>query len=419
VDDRTPRGGVARRAVRRAARARPVSAARGQIMVLFALLLPALIGFVGLAVDGGRLLAERRHLQAVADAAAWAAATEAVYGTPSTAAAAAQWYASQNGGPTVSVAQPPTNGPYAGRAGYVTVQVERSLTLTLMQIFHPAPMPIVVTATAGPSPGPAPYGLLALSPTGGIDLTGGVGVVVRNSSAGSNNTISAVGSSSLTADLLVTAARGISGSATGLRGTQPNVGPIPDPFAQLSTPPAPATTVAGLSLTGSGQAVTATPGRWTGDLSVGGSDNQVTLAPGVYYFDQGAKLDVSGGTNSVVGNGVLIYLAGTSTINVTSGANLQLTAPTAPPYSGGASRLVVFMARGNTSLIDLNGGATTSLTGTVYAPTGQVRLTGGSTGRLVYGQVLAGDLRLVGTTSLQIDFDPDVVAVQPRPTLLR
>jgi Flp pilus assembly protein TadG len=389
------------------------------VIVLFALLLPALIGIVGLAVDGGRLLAARRHLQAVADAAAWAAATEVVYGTPANASATAQWYATQNGETSVTVAQPPTSGPYAGRAGYVSVQVDHALTLTLMQVFHPAPMPISVTATAGPSPGPAPYGLLALSPTGGISLTGTTGVVVHNSSAGSNYTIAAGGSGSLAADLLVTAAGSISGSAAGLRGTQSSVGPIPDPLARLAAPPIPATTVAGLTVTGSDQALTAQPGRWTGDLTVNGSNNQVTLAPGVYYFDAGAKIDLNGGTNRVLGNGVLIYLAGTSTISLAGGASLQVTAPSAPPYTGGASGLVVFAARDNTSLIDLNGGATTLLTGTVYAPAAPVRLAGGSTGRLVRGQVLGGTLLLVGSTSLVVDFDPDVVAVQPRPTLLQ
>src|SRR5439155_3267646 len=90
----------------------PASRQRGQVLVLFALLLPALIGIVGLAVDGGRLLAARRHLQAVADAAAWAAATEVVYGTSANAAGTARWYGTRNGESNVTVAQPPTNGPY-------------------------------------------------------------------------------------------------------------------------------------------------------------------------------------------------------------------------------------------------------------------------------------------------------------------
>jgi hypothetical protein len=392
---------------------------RGQVIVLFALLLPALLGLVGLAVDGGRLLAERRHLQAVADAAAWAAASEIVYGTPDNVAAVADWYGRQNGEASVTVSQPPTSGPYAGQAGYVSVQVDKTLTLTLMQILHPAPLAISARATAGPSPGPTPYGLLALSTTGGISLTGTAGITVRNASAASNNTIAAGGSSSLTADLLVTAARGITGSATGLKGTRPNVGPIPDEFANLRAPGVPGSTVAGLSVTGNNQTLTAQPGHWTADLAISGANNQVTLAPGVYYFDQGASIHLTGGANSVVGDGVLIYLAAGSTISLAGGANLQLTAPTTAPYSGGAAGLVMFAARDNPSQIDLTGGATTSLTGTVYAPAGLVRLAGGSGGRLVHGQVVAGDIGMVGSTSLVVDFDPDMVAVQPRPTLLQ
>jgi hypothetical protein len=181
----------------------------------------------------------------------------------------------------------------------------------------------------------------------------------------------------------------------------------------------PGSTVAGLSVTGNNQTLTAQPGHWTADLAISGANNQVTLAPGVYYFDQGASIHLTGGANSVVGDGVLIYLAAGSTISLAGGANLQLTAPTTAPYSGGAAGLVMFAARDNPSQIDLTGGATTSLTGTVYAPAGLVRLAGGSGGRLVHGQVVAGDIGMVGSTSLVVDFDPDMVAVQPRPTLLQ
>ncbi len=49
-------------------------AQRGQAIVLVALILTALFGFVGLAMDGGRGYLDRRHLQASVDAAALAAA---------------------------------------------------------------------------------------------------------------------------------------------------------------------------------------------------------------------------------------------------------------------------------------------------------------------------------------------------------
>src|SRR4029077_1019720 len=47
---------------------------RGQAIVLVALMILVLFGFVGLAIDSGRAYLDRRHLQAAADAAALAAA---------------------------------------------------------------------------------------------------------------------------------------------------------------------------------------------------------------------------------------------------------------------------------------------------------------------------------------------------------
>ena len=216
-------------------------------MVLFALMIPGIVALMGLIVDMGRLLAERRQLQATADASAWAAATEVLWGSPGNAGAVAQWYAQQNGyGPTsdatVTVSQPPTSGAYVGQSEYVQVTVRRPLTLTLAQIVHPDPITIVVTATAGPSLGPAPYGVLALNTSsGGIVLNGSV--LVRNSSAASNHQISATGSGALTAGVLAAAHNGIATAGGGLvmgsKGTRSDAAVIPDPFKHLPEPPVP------------------------------------------------------------------------------------------------------------------------------------------------------------------------------------
>lgn len=416
----TPEG----RAATSGARPPVPGARRGQIMVLFALMLPVLIAMAGLIVDGGRFLAERQQVQAAVDAAAWAAANEVLYGTPANAEDVARWYLTQQGfgadsGATVRVNRPPVSGAYLGQVDYIQVRVERPLTLTLAQIMHPDPLPVTASATGGPSPGPAPYGLLALNPaSGGIDLSGTVSVAVQNSSAASNYQITANGGAALHADQLVLAHRGISGDATGVRGTQRNAPLVPDPLGRLPAPPPPGTTWGGLNLTSSGQVVSVQPGRWTGDLRVRGVNNTVTLAPGLYYFDQGANLDVFGVGNRVVGSGVLIYLAAGSTISVAGGADLALSAPAAAPYASGAGGLVVFAARDNSGLIDVNGGAGTSLTGTVYAPAAGVRLTGGTMASIGRGQLLADHIQFVGTSTLSVRYDPTLVVAQPRPALL-
>jgi hypothetical protein len=65
------------------------SAARGQVLVIFAILLVILLGFAGLSIDVGRQNAEQRHIQTAADAAALAACRALIDGASDAAAATA------------------------------------------------------------------------------------------------------------------------------------------------------------------------------------------------------------------------------------------------------------------------------------------------------------------------------------------
>ena len=62
---------------------------RGQVLIIFALALVVLLGFAGLAVDVGRLVAERRHVQNAADAGALAVCQHLVDGATDAEAAQA------------------------------------------------------------------------------------------------------------------------------------------------------------------------------------------------------------------------------------------------------------------------------------------------------------------------------------------
>lgn len=66
-----------------------MAAARGQVLVIFAILLVVLLGFAGLAIDVGRQNAEQRHIQTAADAAALAACHALIEGASDSAAATA------------------------------------------------------------------------------------------------------------------------------------------------------------------------------------------------------------------------------------------------------------------------------------------------------------------------------------------
>jgi Flp pilus assembly protein TadG len=70
---------------------------RGQVLIIFTLLLIVLLGFAGVAIDIGRQVAERRHVQTAADAAALAACRALIAGSSdSTAVSAAQQVALAN-----------------------------------------------------------------------------------------------------------------------------------------------------------------------------------------------------------------------------------------------------------------------------------------------------------------------------------
>jgi Flp pilus assembly protein TadG len=63
---------------------------RAQVMVLFALAFPAFAGFLGLALDGGYILAGQRGVQFAADAAVWASAIDIREGRGSSATTSGQ-----------------------------------------------------------------------------------------------------------------------------------------------------------------------------------------------------------------------------------------------------------------------------------------------------------------------------------------
>ncbi|MBI3464449.1 MAG: hypothetical protein HY000_15555 [Planctomycetes bacterium] len=150
-------------------RSQPPSRRSGKTLLLFAVLLPALLAFTGLIIDGGLLMAAQRHAQHVADAAATAAALEKHRGeSDSTAAAAAtNLVHAHNGLPDAQVVVniPPAQGPYAGRSGYVEVVLAHDVPTYLMQVLGAASSSTVrAQAVAGYEPSTAGAAIVVLDP---------------------------------------------------------------------------------------------------------------------------------------------------------------------------------------------------------------------------------------------------------------
>ena len=130
---------------------------KGAIIPLFAIILPALIGALGLAVDTGSMYDETRRMQTAADAAAIAAAQEMRILNFDGYQNAAISDATLNGyGPdediTVEVYRPPSTGPRSGDSRFVEVFIRREAPTYFMGIFVDHGAALTARAVAGVEP---------------------------------------------------------------------------------------------------------------------------------------------------------------------------------------------------------------------------------------------------------------------------
>jgi hypothetical protein len=153
-----------------------------------------------------------------------------------------------------------------------------------------------------------------------------------------------------------------------------------------------------------GGTVTLQPGvydkiKWTsGDL---------TLQPGLYCVTGNKGFDLQGG--SIMGDGVTIYLqTGGMTVNG-SVDPLDLRAPVEnPDPSPAVPGILLYMAHGNTSTIKLNGNSTSFYLGTIYAPDGDVFLSGASGTKPTFNtQVIGENVEVSGNATIDINFLED------------
>lgn len=133
----------------------------GQILMLSAVLVAALLGFLGLVIDAGLFYSERRQAQNAADEASLAAANElAQLGSVADATTAALNNAAANGfdndgiSNTVTVNIPPISGERAGDSDYVEVNITEDVATFFIQVLIPDTDSIAARGVAGGLPIP-------------------------------------------------------------------------------------------------------------------------------------------------------------------------------------------------------------------------------------------------------------------------
>lgn len=356
------------------------------MLIVVALSILALSGFLALSIDIGLLFRAKRNLQIVADSAATAAALDLYYNSSvSSANSAAQSAAEANGfssgtnGSSLTVNTPPQYGPNKGATGFVEVILTENDPTLFMRFFHFDNLSVAARAVAG-TPNPTRTCVYVLSPSasaamelqGSFDVSAShCGVVVNSNSSSALEFVG--GSGSLQASS-VSVVGGYSGQSTDsnpapVTGTAPvndplNItGPVPpSDCAQTST----ATSITGsFSGPGAGNAIC-----FSNAVTISGA----TLGAGIYVFEQGVT--TSGSVTSGSGGTTLDIYGGSFTAQ--TGTVFNLVAPT----SGATNGIALMQPSSNTNQIQLQiGNVTGSLTGIIYAPGAQLYLndSGGDT----------------------------------------
>jgi Flp pilus assembly protein TadG len=379
----------------------------GQALIITALCMTCLFGFVALAADVGIMLREKRLVQTAADSAAIAGALELNFGGVSSAA---QTSAAQNGftdgasGATVTVNGPsqngPQSGPYAGNKAYVEVIVSQSQPTFFMRLFGRSAMTVAARAVATLGAG---QGCVYELGTSGTDITwNGSGATnistcsILDDSSSTNALIFAGSGSVIAQSIGVVGGYSNTGSGT-LNPNPPTLGivPVSDPLAFLTPPANPGSCLGGIGnpyLVNNSSPLTLQPGCYDG-LTLSGS-GAVTLGGGLYYIDGPFNFT---GAGAVTGTGVTIYLANSNGASFTANGPgaLSLSAPT----TGANNGILLYQNPSNIAPMSINGSGL-NLQGIIYAA-GSALTLNGSGGSQLYTAIITNSLVFNGSTALQ------------------
>jgi len=389
---------------------------RGVIIVMFALLMPIMLGFIGLGVEVGYWFGKSRDLQAAADAAALAGAYEVYYNRSSQTKTIADREAGNNGWDSTTGTSTVSNSQYNGTTptgtyttSYAadTAAVEVILTQTIDRMFSGwfmnNDLTLTAVAVATQSAGTATTCVLALgasNPSDAVKVTGSANITMSGCSITTNSTdaeaFRVTGSSTLSVDCAYSAGGSdISATLTTTEcsGIQENAIAAIDPYADSVTEPVDSDfdNCGSDGSNGDGNNYddpsppaddTINPGVYC-DINYNNNNKTLTMNAGNYYIDRGdfelqsnsATLDASAGVTVILGDSTGGGNCGD--VKITGAATLNITAPTTGNFAG-----IVFY-RGPScdasTSVELKGGSSSDITGAIYMPTALLKYSGNST----------------------------------------
>ncbi|HMU93870.1 MAG TPA: pilus assembly protein TadG-related protein [Anaerolineales bacterium] len=407
---------------------------RGQAIIVIVFAIIGIVGISSLAIDGSNALIDRRKSETAASAAALAGALARIEGRDwrESALAAAKMNGYDNDGENsiVELNTPPINGPYAGDAEYIEVIVTSNMRTYFGSIIG---IPVVTSVGyAVAQTKPAEYGqmfdgyaLVSLAPHSECDkkkafwlhneptivLEGG-GIFVN-----SDNDVCAFlqegsGSIRVQDESPITVVGGASVQKAQLISpaiVQPGAIPI-------SYPPA-----FQMPKIGCGSKI-ATIDLVTGTMTSGNYEEPGDFPPeGIHDLESGiycisGDVVIGGGTR-LTGNGVTLIVE-QGEVRIAAEAEVDLSAP----KNGNAAGLLIYMPLDNHSRIALNGNADSNFTGTILAPSADIRLNGPDSKHGFHSQIIGYYIEVDGQSKIVIKYEdednydaykmPEVILVQ-------
>lgn len=384
----------------------------GNYVIIIGLLMPVLVGVVGLGTDYGIWSYTHRVMQSAADSGAVSAATAHAAGntegltTQANAVASKYGFINGQGDVNITVNRPPQSGNNTKNLNAIEVIIKQSTKRSLSAVLQPQQFDITARAVAiGLGDGKGCVLALNGAASGASTTQGGANINLKSCSLYDNSSDASaltVGGSATLNALSVNVVGGISGQSgiTTTQGTWSGVTPAADPYAQVTNP-----TPAGPAVNNccSHATDTISPGIYKNGMKLVAGAN-ITLSPGVYYIG-GSGLDVAGGATLTGTDVTLVFTSinggGYGSAKVNGGAAINLTAPTTGPFAG----IAVFGDRNMPvgTEFAFNGGSSQTFTGALYLPKGNVKWAGGADTTTGCTQLVADTVTFTGSSNFAIN----------------
>jgi hypothetical protein len=405
---------------------------KGQVIVYLVLGLVVFLGFVAFAIDGSMVLADRRNQQNAADAASLAGGGKTALDLENNNTTANNWscgdvqFAMNNGEYSAITRAKANNFIITNTVGIdhnyvdticnstgkfidITVEISATTPSNFLQLIFPRALHNEVEAVTRIYPGGGlAFGnaIVALNPDTcagasktGAGFRGNSETVVTGGGIFSNGCLTGGGSAAVdVAEPYDTSYNDFFGDKTIF--TPPPVDVSPDQIP-------PESYYIALPAVAGGQCSDPDANNISAQDLMDLNKNPLTLDPGLWCITGNKNLTINSNASAPFhANGVTFYIVQNIEVTINGGAFLEITAPDDDPDPDPAiPGLVLYIPASNNAKLTINGDSNLTFTGTILAPGSHIKINGTSGDFGLRSQVIGWDVELIGSATIDVNYD--------------